>query len=316
MKLSVIIPTRNRDKYLEKAIQSISEQTLPQDLFEVIVVDNGSKDNTKKVAESFVGKIKNLIYIYYETPGLHVGRHSGLLAAKSDILVYGDDDIIATTTWLEGILESFEDERVALVGGKNIPLFEVPPPKWILDIWNKGGKYKTISYLSILDFGNEILTIDPYYVYGCNFSIRKSILLETGGFHPDGMPKELIKYRGDGETYVARYIKEKGYKAMYNPKASVYHLCSAERLTKEYFARRAFNQGISDSYSDVREGKRRSLLRMKLNVVFKKYLAFKGCIIEESYLQGYKFHQEELRKDSNLIDWVKRKNYIDDGNIR
>jgi len=310
MKLSVTIPTRNRARYLEKALQSISEQTLPQDLFEVIVVDNGSKDNTKKVVESFVGKIKNLIYIYDETPGLHVGRHRGLLAARTELLVYGDDDIVAMPTWLEGVLESFNDEQVVLVGGKNIPLFEIQPPAWILEMWNKGGKYKIIPYLSILDFGDEIQNIDPYYVFGCNFAIRKSILLDAGGFHPDGMPQELIKYRGDGETYVAKYIKEKGYKALYNPKASVYHHCSAERLTKEYFARRAFNQGISDSYSDVREGKKRNFLKLKITILIKKHVFRKQMFLEEEYLRGYEYHQNEIKIDPNLLNWIKRDSYI------
>lgn len=63
-KLSVIIPTRNRAKVLEKALQSIVNQTLSQNHFEVIVVDNGSTDNTKSIADSFVEKIDNLIYIH------------------------------------------------------------------------------------------------------------------------------------------------------------------------------------------------------------------------------------------------------------
>lgn len=238
MKLSVIIPTRNRAKVLEKALQSIANQTLLQNHFEVIVVDNGSTDDTKSIVDSFVEKIDNLVYIYDDNPGLHIGRHRGLLAAKADILVYGDDDIEATPTWLEGVMESFEDESVALVGGKNIPNFESTPPDWILDLWQKGGEQKVLGHLSILDFGDTIQEINPYYVFGCNFSIRKSVLLEAGGFHPDGMPQEIIKYRGDGESYVSSHIMAKEYKTIYNPKASVYHLCSTNRMTKKYFAQR------------------------------------------------------------------------------
>ena len=91
-----------------------------------------------------------------------------------------------------------------------------------------------------MDFGDKIKEINPSYVFGCNFSIRKNILLEAGGFHPDGMPQEIIKYRGDGESYVSKYIEKNGYKTIYNPKASVYHLASTDRMTKKYFAKRAF----------------------------------------------------------------------------
>lgn len=316
IKLSVVIPTRNRAKVLEKALQSILNQTLSQNYFEVIVVDNGSTDNTKNIVDSFVEKIDNLVYIYDDNPGLHIGRHRGLLAAKSDILAYGDDDIEATPTWLEGVMESFEDESVALVGGKNIPNFESSPPDWILEMWQKGGEQKVLGHLSILDFGDEIQAINPYYVFGCNFSIRKNVLLEAGGFHPDGMPQEIIKYRGDGESYVSRYIMDKGYKTIYNPKASVYHLCSTSRMTKKYFAQRSFNQGISESYADIRDDKSKSFWKKRLKILIKKYLLSRDTIIEEELIRGYEYHQNEAKKDSNLMEWIKRESYINNGSIK
>lgn len=180
---------------------------------------------------------------------MHVGRHLGLKMAESDILVYADDDIEAFPTWLEAIAESFQDSGVVLVGGKNLPKWESDPPDWILKMWepDKNGN-RILGYLSILDLGDEEKEISPFYVFGCNFSIRKRVLLEAGGFHPDGMPKELIIYRGDGETHVSRYIQAKGYKAFYNPKASIYHVIPRKRLTIEYLEYRAFIQGISDSF--------------------------------------------------------------------
>ena len=100
IRLSVIIPTRNRAEVLERALQSIVKQTLPTDEYEVIVIDNGSTDGTKVIVNNFHKSIKNLVYIYDEHPGLHVGRHRGLLVAKTDLLVYADDDIEALPTWL------------------------------------------------------------------------------------------------------------------------------------------------------------------------------------------------------------------------
>ena len=316
MKLSIIIPTRNRSKVLQKALESIFNQDLSKKHFEVIIVDNGSTDDTKNIVNSFVTKIDNLVYIYDENPGLHVGRHHGLLEARASILVYVDDDIEATPTWLEGILESFEDESVVLVGGKNLPKFESTPPSWILKMYEKGGKQKVVGFLSILDFGNEVQEINPNFVFGCNFSIRKSVLLEAGGFHPDGMPQNLIKYRGDGESYVSEFILEKGYKTIYNPKASVYHLCSTTRLTRKYFAQRSFNQGISNSYADIRSEKTRSFFKTKIKTAILKYLFAKDVQIQEQFLAGYKYHQNESKKDPILMEWIKRDNYLKNGNIK
>jgi glucosyl-dolichyl phosphate glucuronosyltransferase len=97
--ISVIIPTRNRAELLRAALLSLSLQTLPPEDFEVLVVDNGSTDHTKKVVNGFNG-LMHLRYFFDPTPGLHVGRHRGLREASGEILVYGDDDIEALPTWL------------------------------------------------------------------------------------------------------------------------------------------------------------------------------------------------------------------------
>jgi len=254
MKLSVIIPTRNRADLLNNTLKSITHLSFQASDFEVIVVDNGSTDYTKQIVEGYSDNIQNIRYFYDATPGLHAGRHKGLKEAKADILVYADDDIEAFPTWLEGIWESFQDNDVVLIGGKNLPKWEIDPPFWIYEMWMNICEHgHSLGYLSILDFGNKIIEIDPGFVWGCNFSIRKNILLEAKGFHPDGFPQNMIKYRGDGETSVSNYIKKMKLKSIYNPKASVYHFISKNRMTIDYFCKRAFNQGISDSFTNIRK---------------------------------------------------------------
>ena len=218
--------------------------------------------------------------------------------------------------WLEGIAEAFCDEQVVLVGGKNLPKFEQEPPVWILRMWKKdhqGGRM--LPYLSILDLGDEVKVISPYCVFGCNFSIRKSVLLEAGGFHPDAMPPDLIRYRGDGETYVARYIIEHDYKAVYHPKASIYHIISSDRMTEKYFVRRAFSQGISDSYTEIRTKKARSFLTNYRFHLKRRLLMTLACIrrdkIKVGYYKGYSYHQQQVMNDLSLYDWVTRKSYLE-----
>lgn len=314
----------NRSGLLFGALESITHQTLPDSDFEVIVVDNGSSDDTPVVVESFGIKIPNLRYCYDETPGLHIGRHLGMKMAKSDILVYGDDDIEAFPTWLEGILESFQDADVALVGGKDLPKFEGSPPEWLLSMWQKQRtEGRILSQLSVLDLGEEPRVIPPNLVFGCNFSIRKRILLDVGGFHPDGMPGKLMKYRGDGENAVTQAIRTRGLKAFYNPKASVYHVIPKERMTLDYFYRRAFAQGISYSYSRVREAggmntqlrvqiiryKLRTSLAMSIKHFFtKKYIV--SLVQSKGHWKGVVFHQKSLSRDPVLLEWILRKDYF------
>lgn len=314
MKLSIIIPTRNRSALLDKTLSSIAMQSLNMSLFEVIVVDNGSTDNTAQVVKQYENKIKNIVYIFDDTPGLHVGRHRGLLEAKSDILVYADDDIEAFPSWLKTILLAFADDDVGMVGGKNLPNFESTPPQWLLEQWQKT-KPQVLGALSILDFGNEIKDIDPYYIFGCNFSIRKQLLLDAGGFHPDGMPQEHILFRGDGETHVSKFVKDNKIRALYHPEASVYHFVPTDRMTKEYFKKRAYNQGISDSFTNARGGQRMPLLKQRLKLFIKRLTRHGDVAVDKAYLQGYITHQKAIKNNNKLYKWVMQSDYIHNRSI-
>jgi glycosyltransferase involved in cell wall biosynthesis len=330
MKISVIIPTRNREKMLESTLNSISKQSLDQRLYEVIVCDNNSTDSTSEVANLFSNKFVNFRYIKTYEPGLHVGRNKGYQVAKSDILVFADDDIEAFPDWLLTIDKVFSDDKVMLVGGKNLPKWEINPPEWALKMWEPNEKEERIvGAFSLIDLGDEMKEIGPYFVFGCNFSIRKQILNECKGFHPDGMPQEIIEYRGDGETFVSEYIKQKKYKVIYHPDASVYHFVSRGRLTLNYLRQRSFNQGVSDSYSHIRQGNDsgqsykntlRSLIRKLLQKIIKISHFVKRDInnkavdyqqeMETGYLEGYSFHQKMVKNNPKLKDWVMKEDYL------
>lgn len=344
MKLSVIIPTRNRSELLGKALESLTAQTLSQEHFEVIVVDNGSTDNTFEVVNSFKTRLKNIRYFLEHQPGLHVGRHKGFLEAKSDLLVYADDDIEALPTWLQAIENSFGDEEVFMVGGKCLPRFEGEPPAWLNAMWspNAAGE-RILGCLSVIDLGSKIRFVDPYHIYGCNFTIRRSVLFEAGGFHPDGMPQELIRFRGDGESHVSQYVQSKGYKALYNPMASIYHWVPKSRMTIDYFCRRSYNQGVSNSYTAIRQAhgidsapipaKTNSILdfyqRLRSKSLFEIFVAvlqiikrmarqLNGFVQKETTFQqnlsaarqaGYAYHQKQVKESPELLAWVLRPNY-------
>ncbi len=284
-------------------------------MFEVIIVDNGSTDSTKQIFESYRNRITNLRYCFDDTPGLHVGRHRGMQEAESETLVYADDDIEAFPTWLEAIAKDFKNNEAVLVGGKNLPQFEVPPPEWILTMWRKNSSgHRILSYLSILDLGDEVRKVDPSHVYGCNLSILKSALLDEGGFHPDSMPDDYINYRGDGESHVVGALKAKGHNALYDPKASVYHIVTRERMTERYFCNRAYRQGISDSYTSIREkglADTRPLfgrcLMDYLHSVMQPYPQRRICV---AYWKGFFSHQRAVKRNQALYQWVTKDRYF------
>lgn len=317
IELSVIIPTRNRAELLKRTLDSIMEQDLPQEYFEVIVINNGSTDNTADICRIYQKKIRNFQYFLEEEPGLHVGRHRGMLASRSDCLVYADDDIRAFPTWLSSIRESFHDSDTVLIGGSDLPDYESPPPKWMSFLWTTDGNTRILTVFSVIDLGKEKRIISPYYVFGCNFAVRKSILLKAGGFHPDGMPDSLLKFRGDGETHVAEYIMQNNLKTVFNPEASVYHCVPSSRMTIAYIKRIGYRTGISNAFTEIRaERKKRYtiidmfILKMKALWCMLKFTIPYPCRIFEYYrLQGIHFLSKAAFSEIEVMRWIKKDCY-------
>lgn len=329
--ISVILPTRNRCALLVAALNSLSRQTLPTTQFEVLVADNASTDKTREVVAEFSSRMPNLRYLHTESPGLHVGRHQGMQAACGEVLSFTDDDVEALPTWLESIQDAFRLPDVAMVGGNNLPLFAEPPPPWLTSLWQRPilGGGSAIPALSLLELAGERRAFSPLQVWGCNFSIRRRVLLGAGGFHPDAMPTELLRFRGDGETHVSRYVLAKRMTCLFDPGASVYHKVTPERMTFAYFWQRGYSQGISDSYTDLREpgarssqGDQRGLLRRAAGWAKRRLLAGVRYVADETgqplrelasgYEAGYAFHQRVYREDAEVRAWVHRPKYFEE----
>jgi glucosyl-dolichyl phosphate glucuronosyltransferase len=251
---SIIVPTCNRAASLARTLQSLCAQRVQAD-YQILVVDNGPTDETRRVAqEAIAAHPQQMIhYIQEPIPGLLSGRHRGALEAKSDLLIFVDDDIEPEPGWLAAFLDSFRDPTVQLVGGPSLPSYEGQPPDWLGKFWIEtpsGGKICT--WLSLIDLGDREMVVDPTFVLGLNLGIRRSALLAAGGFHPDCIPDHLLHWQGDGETGLALKLRKLGFLAVYQPRALVRHRISPSRLSVEHFERRGYYQGVCDSYTKIR----------------------------------------------------------------
>ena len=312
MKLSIIIPTRNRAQYLDKMLDSLLQQTVSKEEFEVIIIDNGSTDSTRFICRNRRKDFLHFKYIFEKKPGLHFGRNRGFLEAKGKYLLFADDDIIAFPTWVEGILEGFKYENVALVGGNVIPKFEKAEPEWIKDFLVYKDGFYIMSQLSVIWTNMQANKIvNPYYIFGCNFGVKREVLEKCEGFHPDGMPSNLLMYRGDGESYVSQYVREHGLKAMFVPKAAVYHVMPQERTSVSYLCKKGKCDGISNMYTTLRqEGTKGGINCLKQSVLsymnYSRYKKeyYKAIIKGNIYLLVYYLLYSKIR------DWVKKDNYL------
>ena len=309
--ISVIIPTYNRPDFLPNTINSLIEQDFKN--YEIIVVDNTCLESSKKSVESLITNSHKcpINYICEPNIGLHNARHTGAKAARGDILLYIDDDVIADKNLLKEILKCYDNPSVGCVGGKILPKWEVEPPEWI-KLFPKG-------YLSILD--DEDGPKEVQWIYGCNFSIRKTLLFEVGGFNPDAFgDKKKWWYRGDGEIGLLRKVHNIGKKVIYNPKAVVWHSIPKSRLTIEYFKERAFKSGIEASYSKYRYSAKISNIMLLARLFafgglffinLLRYLILKDlkANIKSTYFKARFFYEFKLITDKRLREFVKNEKY-------
>lgn len=312
--ISIIVPTYNRAHILPLCLHSLVLQDFSSELFEIIIVDNNSKDNTKEVVEEFI-KNNSCFSIRYKVerrPGLVFARHTGANMAKYETLVYTDDDAILSNNWLRAILEVYElNPKVVAVGTKILILWDNNPPDWVRDHEHVLGK---------LDYGNEIIFKKDIYINGGSFSIRKEILKSLGGFNPDQIGDLLI---GDGESGLCQKIHKRNYLIGWTPHGVMQHLQFVKKnATVSDLKRRYYNNGIGVPYRlfTIEKANREILLKhsyFTLKSLFKRYLkSIKYIILRKNFKEvlNNKMELEYLRAQLvytfHLITSASFRNYI------
>jgi glucosyl-dolichyl phosphate glucuronosyltransferase len=257
IKIALVICTYNRDKYLPEALESVKKQTLENDKFQLIIVDNNSTDNTADISQEFISKNPslNIKYCFEEQKGLSFARNRGVAEANASIVSYVDDDVILPTSFLEEVVNFFDKYKDAAgAGGKVIPKYENgKEPEWM-------NKYLN-GFVGKVDYGNNILQYNKRMKYpaGCNMAYRKDILLKVGGFNNE------LTFRSD-DKYIFYKIKNISDKIYYVPNAWLYHYIDADRLKKSNFKKLFLKTG--------NEEKKRITPEKKTIGVIKKFMEF------------------------------------------
>lgn len=112
--VSVVVVTFNRSSFVKSCLESLNKQTYPHDRYEVILVDDGSTDDTVEIAK----KEGVRVIEHGGNRGIPSARNTGLAAAKGDIIAYIDDDAVADSEWLERLIRPFDDPTISATGGQ------------------------------------------------------------------------------------------------------------------------------------------------------------------------------------------------------
>ena len=216
LKVTVVICTRDRPDELERCLASFSTQTRRPD--QILVVDNASKDErTMQVARR-----AGVDYVREDRPGLDVARNTGAKAAKGDVVVYTDDDVVITPNWLEQLIMAFDADDVMAVTGLVLPAELETEAQYIFEkYWGFGRGYVRI------DFGEAFF--NRYRKQGCpawevgagaNMAFRKRIFDEIGLFD-ERLDVGAAGCSGDSEFWYR--ILHHGGTCRYDPSAVVFH---------------------------------------------------------------------------------------------
>lgn len=236
MKISVIIPTHNRPKELEKCLQGLKNQERQAD--EIIVVYRNQDIITKKFLIKKKKEITSLKIVKVNVPGQVAALNKGLDTAKGDIISFTDDDAVPNINWLKRIESNFLlEETISGVGGKDIVHNKV----------NEKSK-KTVGKLKWygkivgnhhLGFGKE-REVD--ILKGVNMSFRKKAI-ERLNFDEGLLGKGAQVHN---ELSVCLSIKKAGWKLLYNPAIIVDHFPSQrfDEDNRNHFNKTAYSNAV------------------------------------------------------------------------
>jgi glycosyltransferase involved in cell wall biosynthesis len=235
--ISVAVCTRNRARHLRAALDSLTRQSLSPDRFEVLVVDNGSRDETPAVVRSFGARVRGL---HEPVAGLSRARNHALARAASPLIAYLDDDAVAEPGWLAALLERFEsDPSIGAIGGRTLPAFESPPPRWLHP--------DLLLCLSVVDWCEAPCELRaPRFLVGANMAFRAAPVRVAGGFRTDLGRVGGNLLSGEEQDLVDR-LEAAGHRTWYEPAATVHHHIPTERMTRRWLLARARGQGAADA---------------------------------------------------------------------
>jgi glucosyl-dolichyl phosphate glucuronosyltransferase len=279
--ISAIVCTLDRGPAIERTVTSLLAQSLPAADYEVLLIDNGSKPENRAILERFAATHPQQVrYVREEIRGLSQARNRGIQEARSDQLLFVDDDAVAPPNLLAAYVAAFAaTPEVAILGSAVELVHEGTRPPWFED-W-------LLPYLGAFDKGTEACELSPMECpRGCNMAFRRQVFDAVGGFHTDfgRKPGSLVSLE---EIEVCARAAAAGFKSRYVPSAPLLHLVEPFRYERDWFERRLYWQGRSIALLDGAHGGRWRLLR-RLPGQLRRSLLRRGLprLVPKGYVAG------------------------------
>lgn len=203
MKISVIIPCRNEEKYVSRCLEALQAQTMDPADYEIILADNMSTDRTVEIARGYAPRVRVI-----QEPKLssYAARNAGVRLATGRILAFTDADCVASADWLERIAAEFLEAGTALIIGARRFGNESIVLRNLADY-----EFEKARYV----FAQNDASL--YYAYTNNLAVRRDVFDECGPFH------EIA--RGGDVVFASAVVSRHGCDSMrFVPEMLIQHL--------------------------------------------------------------------------------------------
>lgn len=248
MTCSIVIATYNRAADLRETLASLARLETAHD-WEVIVVDNNSPDETRRVVETAAPTFPvPLRYVFEREQGRSPALNAGIRIAIGDVIVTTDDDVRVEPDWLDRAVEGLERLRCDYVGGRVLPIWGADRPAWLPD---RGGKQWAV--IALLDYGSNPLEFGSRVPLGVNMAFRRSAFDRAGLLDPSTGRKAGTLLGQEVREWCIR-ARAAGVRGWYVPDMIVHHVIPEARLKKAYFRRWFYWRGISRALLYERSG--------------------------------------------------------------
>ncbi len=270
MLITVIICTYNRAKFLPIALNSFTNQTLDNKVYEIIIVNNNSTDNTEKICKEFITNHPelNVKYFIEKNQGLSFSRNRGFRESSCGIIAYLDDDAYVEDDYLENIISFFQSNDTIAVGGQIFPVYDKgkEEPIWLSKyVWGVVGK---------VDFGNDVILFPEHkYPAGSNMIIDRNVLEESGLFNTKLGRIGRFGIASEEKDLFDRIRKKVQGKIYYLPNIPVYHIIEEQKLSGDYLKKFCIGIGLGEKVRTRHTGFK-ELFEKFIEYIFKFVAAF------------------------------------------
>lgn len=242
MRVSVIICTYNRAKYLAPLLESIACNDYDTSQYEILVVDNNSSDSTPHVCQQFASQHPTISfrYVFEGEQGLSVARNRGIHEAEGELVIFVDDDALVDVHYISFYADYLQNHPdVMAAGGPIEPLYETIEPAWMTN-------YTRALLCGWMNYGSRVCTYpDGRYPGGGNAAYRRMVFSQVGEFNTE-LGRKGNSLMASEEKDIFDKMHDLGMKVIYLPGPVLHHIIPQYKLEKDYFNRLTRQIGISE----------------------------------------------------------------------